>query len=128
VPWSQSEQLPPQVKRPCLSATSVPTRSIRHLLPGSPQPFLLLQTKVSRRVTFAERKRSASTAENSRAPMAFRVSSAMPRAPTVPGFGGTITRLPVSRATAAARASDAKGMPWQNTTWPTEREPFTRFR
>jgi hypothetical protein len=52
----------------------------------------------------------------------------MPCAPTVPGFGGTTTETPVWRATAAARASDAKGMPWQKTTLPTGRLPFTRFR
>ena len=39
-----------------------------------------------------------------------------------------MTSAPVWRATAAARASDAKGMPWQKITWPTERLPFTRFR
>ena len=52
----------------------------------------------------------------------------MPRAPTVPGFGGMITSLPVCRATAAASASDENGMPWQNTTRPTDRLPLTRWR
>ena len=49
-------------------------------------------------------------------------------APTVPGLGGTITSAPVCRATAAASASALKGIPWQKTTSPTERLPFTRFR
>ena len=52
----------------------------------------------------------------------------IPIAPTVPGLGGTITSAPVWRATAAARASAAKGIPWQKTTLPTGRLPFTRFR
>ena len=49
-------------------------------------------------------------------------------APTVPGEGGTMTSAPVWRATAAASASALKGMPWQKTTLPTGRCPFTRFR
>ena len=55
-------------------------------------------------------------------------SLAIPSAPTVPGFGGTTTSVPVWRATAAARASQEKGIPWQKTRSPTLRDPFTRFR
>ena len=103
-------------------------RSMRQKLPAPPQPWADLQTKVSLRVTRASRKRAGSTGTAALVSTALIVSSAMPSAPMIPGLGGTTTSLPVCRATAAARASDAKGMPWQNTTRPTGRAPFTRFR
>ena len=101
---------------------------MRHLFPLPPQPLVDLQTKVSFASTRAPRKRFPSIAAASAGTTFSAARSAMPRAPTVPGLGGTITSAPVWRATAAASASEAKGMPWQKMTSPTERLPFTRFR
>jgi hypothetical protein len=104
----------------------VRSRSTRQALPDPPQPAVERQTNVSFRSTWASRNRPSSSGAAPRS--ASRASSAIPHAPTVPGFGGTITSAPVCRATAAASASALKGIPWQNTTSPTERLPFTRFR
>ena len=76
----------------------------------------------------AEKFSPVPAARDSRRSNSRAASSAMPIAPTVPGFGGTMTSLPVCRATAAARASAENGMPWQKITLPIERLPLTRFR
>ncbi len=101
---------------------------MRHLFPAPPQPRVERQTKVSFASTRASRKRAGSSAGSAPAARCSSVKRAMPSAPTVPGFGGMMTSQPVWRATAAARAGAANGMPWQKTTCPTLRLPFTRLR
>ena len=111
VPWSQSEQPPPQVKRAFASSTRVVSRSMRHLFPAPPQPCVELQMNWSFFSTCAARKRRPSSAGKVASGSSSSARSAMPMAPMSPGFGGTITSAPVCRATAAASASDANGMP-----------------
>ncbi len=101
---------------------------MRHLLPAPPQPLSDLQTKVSFLSISVLRKRPGSRSCCEPSSSSLSASRQIPSAPTVPGLGGTITSLPVCRATAAASASEEKGIPWQKITSPTERLPFTRLR
>ena len=101
---------------------------MRQRLPAPPQPCVEAQMNWSRRVTRAPRKASRSMGASVVTGSSAAASRAMPMAPCRPGCGGTITSAPVCRATAAASASEAKGMPWQKITWPTERDPLTRLR
>ena len=101
---------------------------MRQWFPAPPQPWVEAQTNWSLRVTRAVRKRRRSAGVRVVTGSSAAASRAMPMAPCSPGRGGTITSAPVWRATAAASASEAKGMPWQKITWPTERLPLTRLR
>lgn len=110
--------------------TCVSSRSMRQRWPLPPQPALDSHWNSERPATRASRNRPSPSAgpDATSCGRSRRVSSAMPKAPIAPGCGGTTTSPPVLRATAAASASEANGMPWQNTTAPTGRWPLTRFR
>jgi len=102
---------------------------MRQRFPGAPQPWVERHTSVSRARNRAASMAAGSSGRGARSGSpSSRASKAIPRAPMVPGFGGTTTVAPVWRATAAASASELKGIPWQKTRRPTVRGPLTRFR